>query len=293
MAQPPFNQDPYGHNPYQAPGSNLYTQEEHGDKLTIDQAIESGYDYDVLAILSEAWAATNGFKLPMFLVGLTCFAIFFVIYFVLAIFVGITMASSFGLTTGIIIAMLVIYLIMAVLFWILSAGPISMALNHLRGQPVEFTQLFSGFSRVQAILLSSLVIVIFSQIPSIPSYIFSSGIMSKLAILMSLIGSIYIIVSYLLNVWIIMDHPEVTFWESMEGSRKLISQHFFKMLLLVILLWLIIFALPAISITAFAVGKISGFTFLIGLVLSIVSFIRTFPMSTLAIGSVYRIIFQK
>ena len=272
MAQPPFNQDPYGHNPYQAPGSNLYTQEEHGDKLTIDQAIESGYDYDVLAILSEAWAATNGFKLTIFLASLVFMGVGILSYLIIAVLAGISIAIL-GMSTGVVITAIIGMLVMMVVFWLLSAGPYTMTLNHLRNRTVELNQIFSGFSRAKPVLAFSILIFIFSLAGSIPNLIFanSSGAMATLAGLISNVVTICLTVTYSLTICIIMDHPEVTFWEAMEGSRKLIMQHWFKMLLVFI-------ALIAINI--------------IGALLLLIGLFWTIPMTFLAIGCVYRTIFQ-
>ncbi len=271
MAQPPFNQDPYGHNPYQSPGSNLYSEQKYEDKLTIDQAVESGYDYDVLAILSEAWAATNGFKLSIFLAMLIFMGLGILSYIIIGILAGIT-AAIFGISVGLVITTVIGLLIMMAVFWILSAGPYTMTLNHLRNQSVEMNQVFSGFSRAKTVLAFSIIIFIFSLVGNIPTMIAAvNGSESTLASLISNVVALVITVTYSLTICIIMDHPEVTFWEAMEGSRKLIMQHWFKMLLIFI-------ALIAINI--------------IGALLLLIGLFWTIPMTFLAIGCVYRTIFR-
>ncbi len=270
MAQPPFNQDPYGHNPYQAPDSNLYQQQNYdiSEKLTIEEAIASGYDFDIGTVVSDGWASLKGFQSKCIFAGLIAGAIFMAVGFVLALVFGSQSTTGEGIgniiTTG--------------LQYIFGAGFAFMALNHLRDEEVEVNQVFAGFSKAGPILLFLLVFFLIMLASMIPGGIvlFLLGLTgSKIGIVLGvitlMIPVIYLALSYQMTYWIIMDHPEASFWEAMEGSRKLITQHWFKFLGLSIVL---------------------GIINMIGALLLLIGLFWTVPMSLLVTGHVYKAMFR-
>ena len=270
MAQPPFNQDPYGHNPYQAPDSNLYQQNNYdaNEKLTIQEAIASGYDFDIGTVISDGWASLKGFQSKCILAGLIAFAIFFALGLILALVFGSESQAGEGIgnfiSTG--------------LQYIFGAGFALMALNHLRNEEVEVNQVFAGFSKAGPILLFLLVFFLILIVSMIPGFIimFLLGLTgSKIGIVLGVIALIipimYLGLSYSMTYWIIIDHPEVGFWEAMEGSRKLITQHWFKYLGLTLVL---------------------GIINMIGALLLLIGLFWTIPASLLVMGHVYKAMFR-
>ncbi len=238
MDQNPY-QDNQNRNPYQTPSSNTMTQQQSGGLLTIEDAISRGYDFDIGEAVSEGWRATEGFKLNFFLAVLCLIGIVLVIGIIFA-FIPIPALPN-----------IIISGVMAVL----SGGLITMCLNHLRGQPVEVGQLFSVKHLWMPLLISGMLV----------------SLLTMLGMLLLIIPGIYLAIAYGLVTWIIVEQPGVTFWEAMEGSRKLITQHWFKF---------------------FGLGFVLGVINMIAAIPLGIGLFWTMPLSALAMGTVYRKIFE-
>lgn len=105
---------------------------------------------------------------------------------------------------------------------VLSAGYYIVALQIARNRPGEFGDFFKGFNRYLPIFLVSLV----------------SGLLIALGIILLVIPGIYLVVAYLFNVLLVVD-KNMSFWNAMETSRRLITKKWFSFLGLVAVLVLL------------------------------------------------------
>ena len=240
MDQNPYqNNQNQNQNPYQTPSSNMMTQQTNSGLLTIDEAISRGYDFDIGEAISEGWQATEGFKLNFFLAGLCALAILFVVMFVV-MFIPIPFLLN---------------IVVSGVSAVLLGGLITMCLNQLRGQQVEVAQLFSVKHLWQPLLISGLLV----------------GLLTMLGSILLIIPGIYLAIAYGLVNWIIIEQPGVTFWEAMEGSRKIITQHWFKF---------------------FGLGIVLGLINMVAAIPLGIGLFWTAPLTYLAMGTVYRKIFE-
>lgn len=116
----------------------------------------------------------------------------------------------------------VIYIGPLVLAGPLTLGLYKMVQAALRGQPVEFGDLFSGFQKFLPAFLANLIITVFSAIGMI--FCIIPGL---------LIGILYI-PTYL---FILDDNLE--FWNAMEASRKMVMNNFGQWIILALVLFVL------------------------------------------------------
>ncbi|MFD1261566.1 DUF975 family protein [Entomomonas asaccharolytica] len=233
-----------GQNPYQPPSTNSINTEsvELGTKRTIEQALASGYDFSIGDIISKAWQQVNGVKLTFFLAFLIIFAISFVIGLILG-FLPPKIGGPLNFFVNIAINAL-------------SAGFIVLALKRLRGQQINLKEDFFSILPIFSVIILACLL---------------TTLLTSIGMLLLLIPGIYLAVAYCLTSWIIVDNPGVSAWQAMEASRKIITQRWFKVFGLMIVLGIIV----GISAIPFGIGLI-----------------WTFPLLMLSIGTLYRTIFE-
>jgi hypothetical protein len=138
---------------------------------------------------------------------------------------------------------------------VLLGGLYRLLLKLHRQEPAEFGDVFSTFSTsFLPLFLFGLVQAVLTFIAILPGYalIFLGTLLGErsegLGVLISLVGlvvilpvAIYLVVSWLFSTLLIVDHG-LDFWPAMELSRKVTARHFFPILGLAILGWLILVA---------------------------------------------------
>lgn len=127
----------------------------------------------------------------------------------------------------------------SVLSPVLNAGFFIYGFKILREQPREFSDFFQGFSQFLDLFLFSLVSGIFAFLPMLPGTIVTAmgAVASQEAetpssllwvgvalILVGLIPSLYLGISYSLGIPLIIDR-RAKFWPAMELSRKVVGKH--------------------------------------------------------------------
>ncbi len=233
-----------GQNPYQPPSTNSINTEsvQLGRKRTIEEALASGYDFSIGDVISKAWEQVNGVKLTFFLP-------------ILAIFI-------IGVIFGFILGFLPPKVVGPINFFVnialnaLAAGFIVLALKRLRGQQINLKEDFLSILPIFTVIILATLL---------------TSLLTMVGMILLFIPGLYLAIAYSLTNWIIVDNPSISAWQAMEASRKIITQHWFKVFGLMIVLGIIV----GISAIPFGIGLI-----------------WTFPLAMLSIGTLYRIIFE-
>ena len=105
----------------------------------------------------------------------------------------------------------------------LYMGLVNVAYKLDRGEPYEFSAFFDGFKRFKPLALAGLV----------------TGLLTSLGFLLCIIPGIYLAVAYSFTYLIIWFGKREDFWESMEASRKMITEEWFNFFFLVLVLLII------------------------------------------------------
>lgn len=237
-------------NPYAAPSSNLQ-ETPSGQVPTIAEALSRGYDFNIGDLISEAWQRVKGTK-GIIIGG---FIVFYVALFAATAVLGFIFGglASEDNIAGIIIAQLIVTVLASALSYPFFAGLNMVGIRRAADQPISFNEIFSHFGRLVPLLITAIVMMVLVYV----------------GMLLLLIPGIYLSVAYMLAIPLVVERG-LSPWQALETSRKAISQHWFKVFGLFLLLGLIV------MISAIPLG--------IGLVWSI-------PLMVVAMGVLYRTIF--
>ncbi len=195
--------------------SNNMQQPQVINKRSIEEAVAYDYDFDVMNVISQAWARVNGVKLPFFLVLLVISVINFVANFVVG-FIIATLPEMLAL---------IISFAVSIALSVLSASAMILGLKHLRGEKIEIGQCFLPLSGIFITLIIGNFLV---------------AILTTIGFILLIIPGIYLAIAYTLVQWIIVDNPGVNAWQALEASRKIVTKHWFKVFLLGFLLGIIV-----------------------------------------------------
>lgn len=242
------------HNPFAAPISNLVEQTTPGETPSIQEALSRGYNFSIGQVLSEAWALTRGAK-GYIIAGLVSY------YMITA---AITLLLKFVLPgsgfdpyhepTGSEMAVdMLVSLIVTIIAYPMLAGILILGINRAAGRPLNFNETFNHFAKTVPLFILA----------------FLTLLLTYLGLLLFILPGIYLGLAYMLAIPVMIEH-NVSPWQAMEASRKGITQHWFKVFGLFLVLGLII------MVSAIPLG--------IGL-------IWTMPMAIITMGVLYRIIF--
>lgn len=239
-------------NPYAAPVSNL--QEVSSSQTpTIAEALNRGYDFRIGDVIGESWRLVKGTKGIIF-GGLV---IFYVVMFVAtsvlgAIFGAIGLLSEASLS-AILIGQFVISVLASALTYPFLAGVNMVGIRRAANQPVSFNEVFSGLGMFVPLLITAVVMTVLVYIGS----------------LLLLLPGIYLGVAYMLAMPLVIERG-LSPWQALETSRKAISQHWFKVFGLFLVLGLIM----ALSMIPLGIGLI-----------------WSMPLFIISMGVLYRTIF--
>ncbi|SDH93943.1 hypothetical protein SAMN05216588_10956 [Pseudomonas flavescens] len=239
-------------NPYAVPTSEL--QQTPGDAQTpsIEQALSRGYDFSIGALISEAWQLTKGTKGIIIGGFLAFYVVMFVATFIIGAVLGIFTVLSDNIAL-IIIAQMVTTILASAVSYPFIAGLNMVGIRRAAGQPYGFNEIFSHFGRIVPLLVIALLMMLFIY----------------LGMILLVIPGLYLAVAYMLAIPLVVERG-LSPWQAMEASRKAITQHWFKVFGLFLLLGLIL--------------AISAIPLFIGL-------IWTIPLFVMSIGVLYRTIF--
>ena len=239
-------------NPYAAPVSNL--QEVSSSQTpTIAEALNRGYDFRIGDVIGESWRLVKGTKDIIF-GGLV---IFYVVMFVAtsvlgALFGAIGLLSEASLS-AILVGQFVISVLASALTYPFLAGVNMVGIRRAANQPVSFNEVFSGLGLFVPLLITAVVMTVLVYIGS----------------LLLLLPGIYLGVAYMLAMPLVIERG-LSPWQALETSRKAISQHWFKVFGLFLVLGLIM----ALSMIPLGIGLI-----------------WSMPLFIISMGVLYRTIF--
>lgn len=240
-------------NPFAPPSSNLLHNASRHSPPSIEEALSRGYDFSIGSLLGEAWQRTSGTK------GIVIggFAIFYVVLFAISFVLGFLLAAA-GLISDSnpfaqVFGQLLISLFAAACTYPFFAGILMIGIRRAADQPIDFSRVFGYFACSLPLIVTGVVMTL----------------LIYLGALLLLLPGIYLGIAYLLAMPLVVERG-LSPWQALEASRKAITQHWFKVFGLVLLLSVII------GISALPLG--------IGLIWSL-------PLSVTAIGVLYRDIF--
>ncbi|KIP90489.1 MULTISPECIES: hypothetical protein [Pseudomonas] len=239
-------------NPYAVPTSQLQETSNSDQAPSIEQALSRGYDFSIGALISEAWQLTKGTKGIIIGGFLIFYVAIFIASFVIGAVLGIFTAFSENLAL-IIIGQIVTTILASAVSYPFIAGLSMIGIRRAAGQPFSFNEIFNHFGRTVPLLIVAVVMML----------------LIYLGMLLLLIPGIYLSVAYMLAIPLVVERG-LSPWQAMEASRKAITQHWFKVFGLFLLLGLIV--------------AISAIPVFIGL-------IWTVPLFVVAMGVLYRTIF--
>ena len=244
--------DTLSQNPYAAPHSALHEAPACAQVPSVEQALSRGYNFSIGALLSEAWQLTKGTK--GIIVG--GFLVFYLAIFIASFIIGAVFGVLGALSESIalmIVTQIVITILASAVSYPFMAGLSMVGIRRAAGQPFSFNEIFSHFGRTVPLVITAVVMMV----------------LIYLGMLLLIIPGLYLAVAYLLAIPLVVERG-LSPWQALETSRKAISQHWFKVFGLFLLLGLIV------TLSAIPLG--------IGLVWSI-------PLFVVAMGVLYRTIF--
>lgn len=225
-------------NPYSVPGSELLEKAAPGQALSIEEALTRGYDFSIFDLLGEAWRKTKGTK------GLIWGGLFAYIGVMIGVQIALYLITlvlgvgAFGLAAigggegaamagvvGLVLLTIFSSLVMLALTYPFMAGFNMIGIRQAAGQPLRFAEFFSHFGRTLALL--------------------GAGILVTLAVIIGfalfVLPGIYLSIATLLTIPLVVER-KLSPWQAMLVSCKAISQHWFKVfflfLLMNIILWI-------------------------------------------------------
>ena len=239
-------------NPYAAPASALQETPRDNQVPSIEEALSRGYDFTIGDLLSEAWQRVKGTKGIIIGGFLVFYAVLLVASFLIGGFFGILGMVSDSPMLSVVVEM-VVGIFASALADPFMAGINMVGIRRAADQPISFNDIFSHFGRTVPLVITAII----------------SMVLIYLGMILLIIPGLYLAIAYMLAIPLVVERG-LSPWQALEASRKAISQHWFKVFGLFLLLGLIT------GISAIPLG--------IGLV-------WTIPLFTIAIGVLYRTIF--
>ncbi|MDO9322167.1 MAG: hypothetical protein Q7U01_11100 [Pseudomonas sp.] len=241
-------------NPYAVPASNLQETAPTQQVPSIEEALSRGYDFRIGELLSDAWQRVKGSK------GLIIGAV--IIYAVAATIINSVFGAMLGLIglqadpenlAGMLAGQFVISILGAAVTYPLLAGMMMIGIRRAADQAFNFDLTFSGFKNPLPIIITGVLMLV----------------MIYAGCLLLLLPGIYLMIAYALALPLVIERG-LSPWQALETSRKAISQHWFKVLGLNLVLGLIV------GLSAIPLG---------------IGMIWTVPLWAIASGVLYRTIF--
>jgi uncharacterized membrane protein len=239
-------------NPYAAPASALHETPHNSQVPSIEEALIRGYDFSIGDVLSEAWQRVKGTK-GIIIGG---FLVFYVVLFTASLLIGgvfglLGVISDSPILSG--VAEMIIGMIASALAYPFMAGINMVGIRRAAGQPISFNEIFSHFGRTVPLVITAIL----------------SMLLIYLGFFLLIIPGLYLAIAYMLAIPLVVERG-LTPWQALEASRKAITQHWFKVFGLFLLLGLI----SIVSIIPLGIGLI-----------------WSIPLFVIAMGVLYRTIF--
>lgn len=210
---------------YEKPPENQPDQQQG----SVESALAGDYDFDIAAIITEAWEKTDGVKWP-FQIALSIYGAVYLLVGIGVPFVlsGFTLEfAGWAEVIGSLLNLAVAYPVMA--------GVMMMGLNRAAGRPVYYQMSLQFFTQALPIFILMVVMTI----------------MASLGFLLLIIPGMYLIIAYMFALLLMLD-KNMGPWEALETSRKAVTHHWFKIFGIVLVMSVIMM----ISILPLGIGLI-------------------------------------
>ncbi|MBI4692847.1 MAG: hypothetical protein HY749_02400 [Gammaproteobacteria bacterium] len=260
-------------NPYQTPQSVLTSDVDAGHNGNLDDALAGRYDFDIRAVLEEAWSKVPGTKRVFVLAGVAIFVFVMVATVVLRFVIPGAQAEHPGF-----FAQVTMQLALTVVIYPFMVGMNMLGIRRAAGLPIDVAQAFGYFHLVVPVAIAAVLVTVSTMI----------------GFALLVLPGIYLSFAYLFTLPLIAD-KNLTPWQAMEASRRAVTHHWFKVFGLMVIVGLAI-AIPAmVGFALFVVAAKGGMIFgMLGLAFLLVLFAAMLwagPLLMIAIGILYRIIF--
>ncbi|KAF1053375.1 MAG: hypothetical protein GAK43_01432 [Stenotrophomonas maltophilia] len=237
-------------SPYATPTAALDERVDQNQALSIEAALARGYDFSIGDILREASSHIDGVK-GILVVG-------FIVY--MAVIGGLNFLFNAILDDLLALDILPPYVIGA-LSGALIAGVVSplraginmLGIRRAAYQPVSINEMFSHFGLFIPLLLTNLLM----------------AVLINLGLTLLIIPGIYLWIAYSLAIPLAVER-KLSPWQALEASRKAVTQRWFKIFGLYLML---------------------GLMFLVASIPMGIGLIWAWPTTVVAIGILYRTIF--
>lgn len=188
-------------NPYEVPASNL-------DQPSPASNHPLNPNWEIGAVLSEAWALSNGFK-ATFWGG---FLIYMGVIIALAIVMGLlSIGMAMVASEATVVVTILSQVIQLVITAPLMAGLFMLGIKRAVGQPVNAFMLFNYFPKTLPLFLTYLLMILLVVV----------------GFVLLVIPGIYLVIAYALALPLVVD-KNLGIWESLETSRKGITHCWFR-----------------------------------------------------------------
>lgn len=199
------------------------------------------YDFGIGEVISNAYKHINGVK--------GTFVASFLIFILISFIAGLILAFIAVLINPDLLANKateqILQIIIAIFTMPMFVGIQMLALNHVRGNDINFKNIFNYYDKTLKLFLAVICVAIIAYIPLVIFVIL--GMVAKMPIIMifGIFITLYLAMSYYYVYQLIVD-KDLDIWEAMELSRKTVTKHFFKFfgLVLVSIIILMISIIP-------------------------------------------------
>lgn len=197
------------------PGIAIPRRHEHVG--TVSPEAIPDYDFEIMAILKEAWRRTSGVKGPIWGAAFMIFLV--VIAMGIASWMLSTMLGGEGENAALGAAL---QITLTVAMYPFLAGVMMIGIRHAVDRPVNWKMAFGYFSFLLPIVVSAVLVTVLTFI----------------GFLLLFLPGLYLSLAYMLVIPLIIDKG-LGPWQAMEVSRKAIHKHWFKVFGLYFLMALI------------------------------------------------------
>jgi hypothetical protein len=199
------------------------------DKITLENIPE--YDFDIIEVIKEGFRRIEGVKGTF----LAAFALYIFVAIILQILLGFIFPSPPAPAEPNYLNQQIVTILSYPVLMPLMIGIIMLAINHSRGEQIEYRSIFNYYHLTGTLSLAAILIYI----------------MTVIGFLLLILPGIYLSIAYVFTLPLIVD-KNMTVWKAMEFSRKTVTKHWFKVFAVIFLLSLIF----GVGALAFGIGLI-------------------------------------
>ncbi len=189
------------------------------------------YDFDIIELIKEGFRRIEGVKGTF----VAAFALYIFAAIILQIVLGYFFPSPPAPAEPNYLNQQIVTILSYPVLMPLMAGIIMLAINHSRGEEIEYRSIFNYYHLTGTLSFAAILIYI----------------MTVIGFILLILPGIYLSIAYVFTLPLIVD-KNMTVWEAMEFSRKSVTKHWFKVFGLLFLLSLMM----AVGTLALGIGLI-------------------------------------